>query len=76
MTASERNVHYGMLNDRFEGRSRRLRDLGFRYVRLEEHGIAVFAKTQHGKTHSISAGTVMNADAIVWADTLARAEAF
>jgi hypothetical protein len=76
MTATEKNEHYGMLNDRFDGRANRLRKLGFVYVCIEEFNIAVFSIKRFGKTMTISAGTIMNADEVVWADTVEQAERF
>jgi hypothetical protein len=70
------NQHYGMLNDRFDGRSTRLRKLGYRYESIDGYGIAIFTAIRFGKRYAIPAATVMNADEIVWSDQLERAERF
>jgi hypothetical protein len=78
MTTAEKNTHYGMLNDRFEGRSKRLRELGFKYVPIPGFDAAVFVKPRAfhpGKPpHTVQASLVMCADEIVWADRIEELE--
>lgn len=69
MTREERNAHYGKLNERFEERSAELRSMGYKYQQIPGMGIAVFTRTKHGKVKTVAAGTVLNADDVVWADT-------
>lgn len=76
MTAAERNEHYGKLNTRFDERAAVLREMGFKYQHVPGLGIAVFVKERHCRTHALSAGSVMNADDVVWADYLERAQQF
>lgn len=72
MTAADRNAHYGTLNVRFDARAAQLRGLGYRYERLEAYDVAVFTKVAAGRRKSIAAGSVMNADEVVWQDDLER----
>lgn len=76
MTAAEKNAHYGKLNVRFDERAAVLRGMGFRYEHVPAMNLAVFTKTRAGRVHCLPAGVVMNADEIVWADDLERAERF
>lgn len=76
MTAAERNAHYGKLNVRFDAREEQLRGLGFKYTHVPGLGIAVFVRERFTRTHAIAAGTVMNADDVVWEDTLGSATRF
>lgn len=76
MTAADRNEHYGRLNARFDDRCRDLYALGFRYQHVPGLNIAVFTKDRHGRVHTLAAGTVLNADDVVWADDYARAQRF
>ncbi len=75
-TAADRNAHYGKLNARFDERAAVLMGLGFKYEHVSGLGIAVFLKTRHTRPHAITAGVVMNADDVVWSDTLESAERF
>lgn len=71
------NAHYARLNDRFEGRSLRLRRLGFRYQHIPEWDTAVFVRRHPHKPNrnqTVSASFVMCADDIVWADRLEELE--
>ena len=70
MTAAEKNAHYGQLNARFDERAAVLTGLGFRYEHVAGLNMAVFTKSRHGRIHAVAAGVVMNADAVVWEDTL------
>jgi hypothetical protein len=49
---------------------------GYRYESIDGYGIAIFTAIRFGKRYAIPAATVMNADDIVWSDTLERAERF
>lgn len=70
------NDHYGRLNARFDIRAAALRNLGFAYQHVPGLNTAVFTRTRFGRVHSIASGTAINADDVVWADTLAQAERF
>lgn len=70
MTATEKNAHYGKLNDQFDARATVLRGLGFRYEHVPALQIAVFTKTRFGRVTCLPASFVMNADEIVWGDKL------
>jgi hypothetical protein len=76
MTASERNEHYGRLNDRFDGRAARLRKMGFVYEHVTgvDYDLGVFVRRRPGfrKADVIAAAFVMNADEVVWTDQVRR----
>ncbi len=71
-----KSSHYAYLNQRFDHRSEELRSVGYKYAHVPAMGIAVFTKAKHGKVHTIAAGTVLNADVMVWEDTLEAAIRF
>lgn len=64
------NEHYGLLNDRFEVRSRILRNLGFRYEHVEGFDMAVFVRPRpgHKVPVCVPAAFVMHADYRCWSD--------
>jgi len=76
MSVEGRNAHYGNLNLRFDERTKELHSLGFKYQHVPGLGIAVFVKTIHGRTKAFAAGSVINADPIVWRDMLEEASRF
>lgn len=73
MTAAQRNDHYRVLNERFDDRAFQLVELGYKYQIIPAMNVAVFVRNRHGKVNTIAAGTVLNADSVVWSDTLLRA---
>ena len=65
------NQYYGGLNRRFDKRCRRLKQMGFKYVRTEFG--AIFQKIWYGsKTYNIPADLVMNAHNRVFIDEIKR----
>lgn len=72
--AESKDAHYRYLNERFDDRALELAKLGFKYQGVPGLNIAVFTRTRRGRVHTIAAGTVLNADEIVWADTIEEAQ--
>lgn len=76
MSVSEKDDHYRKINIRFDDRSLLLRNMGYKYQHIPCMPVAVFVKERHGKVDAICAGSVMNADDIVWVDMFDRAYRF
>lgn len=72
------NQYYGRMNDRFDGRSKRLRSLGFEYVRVDEFNLAIFTIKRLGmkQAHTIPAAAVSYAEDRAWNDLLEAAERY
>jgi len=68
------NQRYGGLNNRFDKRAKLLHRLGYKYIRIEEFGMAVFVRPleyEHKRT-SIIASDLHHADSDMWIDILKR----
>lgn len=63
------NQHYKGLNNRFDRRAARLRQLGFAYRSLVP-GIACFTRMRMAREQNILAATAMHADQRTWHDQL------
>ena len=64
------NDHYATINTRFNERASELRKAGYKYEILPDMPVAVFKRMRCGKVQAVAAGTVMNADDMVWTDQL------
>lgn len=68
--ATGNDEHYGELNERFDARAAVLREAGYVYGIIPGLPVAVFTRTRAGKLQAVASGTVLNADEIVWEDTV------
>ena len=73
------NEYYGKLNDRYDARADVLRQLGYKYERVEEYGIAVFVLRRpviRTTPHAIPSAVLLHAEDRAWDDILAYAKRF
>lgn len=77
---STSNQHYGKLNERFDGRARRLARLGYvmSFVNVTTRDtVGVWTrKNTFGRSSVVTSSSIMHADDYCWADIVAECERF